>query len=82
MGHLVGKDVYRELGQKIDGLTVRVPWSDKLEAVLRRADSRTTRGSSPPCPGLFPARPAGEGDRRRAQRSSNVSWKASVRAGW
>jgi len=35
MGHLVGKDVYRELGRKIDGLTVRVPWSDKLEAVLR-----------------------------------------------
>jgi formate hydrogenlyase subunit 6/NADH:ubiquinone oxidoreductase subunit I len=35
MGHLVGKDVYRELGRKIDGLTMRAPWSDKLRAVLR-----------------------------------------------
>jgi formate hydrogenlyase subunit 6/NADH:ubiquinone oxidoreductase subunit I len=35
MGHLVGKDVYRELGRKIDGLTARAPWSDKLEALLR-----------------------------------------------
>jgi ferredoxin len=35
MGHLVGKDVYRALGRKIDGLTARAPWSDKLEALLR-----------------------------------------------
>jgi len=35
MGHLVGKDIYRELGRKIDGLTMRAPWSDKLEALLR-----------------------------------------------
>jgi formate hydrogenlyase subunit 6/NADH:ubiquinone oxidoreductase subunit I len=35
MGHLVGKDVYRELGRKIDSLTARAPWSDKLEALLR-----------------------------------------------
>jgi len=34
MGHLVGKDVYRELGRKIDGLPTRAPWSDKLRAVL------------------------------------------------
>jgi ferredoxin len=34
MGHLVGKDIYRELGRKIDGLTVRVPWSDTLRAIL------------------------------------------------
>ena len=34
MGHLVGKDVYRELGRKIDGLTARAPWSDKLRAML------------------------------------------------
>src|SRR5512139_931626 len=34
MGHVVGKDVYRELGRKIDGLTARAPWSDKLRAVL------------------------------------------------
>jgi formate hydrogenlyase subunit 6/NADH:ubiquinone oxidoreductase subunit I len=35
MGHLVGKDVYRNLGSKIDGLSARAPWSDTLEALLR-----------------------------------------------
>lgn len=35
MGHLAGKDVYRRLGKKIDGLTVRTPWNDKLHAVLK-----------------------------------------------
>ena len=35
MGHLVGKDVFRELGRKLDGLEIRVPWSDKLYAVLK-----------------------------------------------
>jgi ferredoxin len=34
VGHLVGKDLYRELGKKIDGLTVRAPWSETLYAVL------------------------------------------------
>ena len=34
MGHLVGKDLYRELGRKIDGLTVRVPWNETLRAIL------------------------------------------------
>ena len=34
MGHLVGKDVYRELGRKVDGLSARAPWSDKLRALL------------------------------------------------
>ena len=34
MGHTVGKDVYRRLGRKIDGLTVRAPWSDALRAIL------------------------------------------------
>jgi len=35
MGHLVGKDLYRKLGAKVDGLTVRVPWNDALYAVLQ-----------------------------------------------
>lgn len=34
MGHLVGKDLYRKLGTKIDGLTVRVPWNEALRAIL------------------------------------------------
>jgi Pyruvate/2-oxoacid:ferredoxin oxidoreductase delta subunit len=36
MAHLAGKDVlYRKLGQKIDGLTVRVPWNEKFHAILK-----------------------------------------------
>jgi hypothetical protein len=34
MGHLAGKEVYRELGRKIDGLAARAPWSDSLRAIL------------------------------------------------
>ncbi|ABK98109.1 4Fe-4S binding protein [Pelobacter propionicus] len=35
MGHLVGKDVFRRLGRKLDGLEIRVPWNEKLHAVLK-----------------------------------------------
>lgn len=35
MGHLVGKDMYRKLGKKIDGLSARVPWNDTLYALLK-----------------------------------------------
>jgi ferredoxin len=35
MGHLVGKDVYRRLGRKIDGLSMRTPWNDALYAILK-----------------------------------------------
>ncbi|NOY87645.1 MAG: 4Fe-4S dicluster domain-containing protein [Deltaproteobacteria bacterium] len=35
MGHLVGKDIYRDLGRKIDGLSVRTPWNDTLHQILR-----------------------------------------------
>jgi len=35
MGHLVGKDVYRALGRKIDGLTLRAPWNDTFHALLK-----------------------------------------------
>ncbi len=34
MGHTVGKDVYRELGKKIDRLNVRVPWNDTFRQIL------------------------------------------------
>ncbi len=34
MGHLVGKDLYRELGRKLDGLTVRAPWSQTFYEIL------------------------------------------------
>lgn len=44
MGHRVGKDVYRELATKLDGLGTRVPWSESLYAVLKElyvdADAR------------------------------------------
>lgn len=35
MGHLVGKDVFRRLGKKLDELEVRAPWNDRLYAVLK-----------------------------------------------
>jgi len=36
MGHLVGKDIYRALGKKIDGLTLRAPWNDTFHALLKQ----------------------------------------------
>jgi Na+-translocating ferredoxin:NAD+ oxidoreductase RNF subunit RnfB len=37
MGHLAGKDIlYRELGRKIDGLTVRTPWNENFHAILKQ----------------------------------------------
>jgi Na+-translocating ferredoxin:NAD+ oxidoreductase RNF subunit RnfB len=35
MGHLVGKDLFRRLGSKLDGLETRTPWNDKLHAILK-----------------------------------------------
>jgi Pyruvate/2-oxoacid:ferredoxin oxidoreductase delta subunit len=35
MGHLVGKDLYRKLGKKIDGLTMRAPWNNAFYAILK-----------------------------------------------
>jgi len=35
MGHLVGKDLFRELGRKIDGLEMRAPWNETLHAILK-----------------------------------------------
>jgi Pyruvate/2-oxoacid:ferredoxin oxidoreductase delta subunit len=35
MGHLVGKDVYRRLGKKIDNLTMRAPWNETFHALLK-----------------------------------------------
>ncbi len=35
MGHLVGKDLYRKLGKKIDGLTMRSPWNKTLYDILK-----------------------------------------------
>jgi NAD-dependent dihydropyrimidine dehydrogenase PreA subunit len=34
MGHLTGKDLYRNLGRKIDSLTVRTPWNKTLYSIL------------------------------------------------
>jgi ferredoxin len=35
MGHLVGKDIFRRLGKKIDGLEMRAPWNERLHALLK-----------------------------------------------
>ena len=36
MGHLAGKDVYRRLGRKIDGLPTRGPWNATLRSILEK----------------------------------------------
>ena len=35
MGHGASKDVYRELGNAIDGLNTRAPWNESLHSILR-----------------------------------------------
>lgn len=35
MGHMAGKDLYRKLGKKIDGLTARAPWNDTFYKILK-----------------------------------------------
>ena len=35
MGHIAGKDVYRNLGKKIDSLTFRAPWNETFHALLK-----------------------------------------------
>jgi len=40
MGHLVGKDIIRELGGKIDGMEMRVPWNERLRDVLEELYTR------------------------------------------
>ena len=35
MGHAIAKDLYRELGAKIDGLVCRAPWNETLRAILK-----------------------------------------------
>lgn len=35
MGHLVGKDIYKKLGRKVDGLSARAPWNGTLYKILK-----------------------------------------------
>jgi NAD-dependent dihydropyrimidine dehydrogenase PreA subunit len=35
MGHMAGKELYRQLGRKIDSLTFRAPWNESLHAILK-----------------------------------------------
>ncbi|GKT28589.1 4Fe-4S dicluster domain-containing protein, partial [Aduncisulcus paluster] len=32
---IIGKDIYRQLGDKVDGTTVRMPWSDSMREMLK-----------------------------------------------
>jgi ferredoxin len=34
MGHVVGKDIYRRLGKKVDNLTLRAPWNRAFHDIL------------------------------------------------
>ncbi len=35
MGHLIGKDIYRKLGKRLDQSTVRLPWNEALRCLLK-----------------------------------------------
>ncbi|MCP4703991.1 MAG: 4Fe-4S ferredoxin, partial [candidate division Zixibacteria bacterium] len=35
MGHMVGKDLYRKLGKKIDNSTTRAPWNETFYKILK-----------------------------------------------
>ncbi len=35
MGHLAGKDLFRKLGKKIDGLIARAPWNETFYQILK-----------------------------------------------
>jgi ferredoxin len=35
MGHLVGKDIYKKLGEKIDNLTVKAPWTETTYNIFK-----------------------------------------------
>lgn len=34
MGHIIAKDIYRELGEKLDGSMVRMPWNNALKDMI------------------------------------------------
>lgn len=40
MGHLVGKNVYQKLGQKIDNLTMKTPWNETFHEILKELYTR------------------------------------------
>lgn len=40
MAHLVAKDVFRKLGDKIDGLQLRTPWNENLRKILEELYTR------------------------------------------
>ncbi|MEA3470086.1 MAG: hypothetical protein U9R24_00010 [Thermodesulfobacteriota bacterium] len=35
MGHLSGKELYQDLGEKIDGMMMRAPQNERFYAILR-----------------------------------------------
>ena len=34
MGHIIGKDIYKELGERLDGSMVRMPWNDAMKEMI------------------------------------------------
>ncbi|SIO31462.1 4Fe-4S dicluster domain-containing protein [Halodesulfovibrio marinisediminis] len=34
MGHIIAKDIYKELGEKLDGSMVRMPWNDAMKEMV------------------------------------------------
>lgn len=65
MGHLAAKDLYRDLGRTIDGLTVRVPWNETLRAILNEL-------YAPAEADLVTRMPAGLAGLRRIEEASGI----------
>lgn len=39
IGYLVGKEIYRRMGKKIDKRTLRAPWNETLFTILKEIDT-------------------------------------------
>ena len=82
MGHLVGKDVYRRLGKKVDNLTMRAPWNETLHAILKEL-------YLPEEADLVVAMPYGMSSLERLKRVTRMEergscrfWKGCATRGW
>ncbi len=53
MGHLAGKDLYREVGRKIDNQHLHVPWNDTLYKIVKELFSEKEAGVFVSMPHMF-----------------------------
>ncbi len=53
MGHVVGKDIYKRLGDKVDNLTFRAPWNETFHSILKELYSPDEAGLIIQMPATF-----------------------------